>query len=145
MQLYHNVLLLSQCMRFVNDRWSNFIMMPCFVFSAFIYSLFQDRFISINLFLVIFFCRTMIYFTEWFLFGVQHLVILFDRNQSKEDGLSFLVEKSWVGHFANHWPRLKHNSILPKLSVEISLLWKKHMGFTLFYPYWALNFDRALS
>ncbi|XP_008442010.1 uncharacterized protein LOC103486002 [Cucumis melo] len=65
--------------------------------------------------------RTMIYFTERFLFGVRHLVVFYDRNQLREDGLSLLVEKPWTGSFADHWPRLDNSSILPRLSVEIPL------------------------
>ena len=63
----------------------------------------------------------MVYFTEQFLSGVRHLVILSDRNQPREDGLSLIVEKPWVGAFADHWPRLDNNSVLPRLSVEIPL------------------------
>ena len=63
----------------------------------------------------------MIYFTERFLFGVRHLVVFYDRNQLREDGLSLLVEKPWTGSFADHWPRLDNSSILPRLSVEIPL------------------------
>ncbi|TYK06200.1 hypothetical protein E5676_scaffold287G00580 [Cucumis melo var. makuwa] len=64
---------------------------------------------------------TMVYFTERFLSGVRHLVILSDRNQPREDGLSLIVEKPWAGAFADHWPRLDNNSVLPRLSVEIPL------------------------
>ncbi|TYK06377.1 hypothetical protein E5676_scaffold163G00690 [Cucumis melo var. makuwa] len=63
----------------------------------------------------------MVYFTERFLSGVRHLVILSDRNQPREDGLSLLVEKPWAGAVADYWPRLDNNSILPRLSVEIPL------------------------
>ncbi|KAA0052363.1 hypothetical protein E6C27_scaffold207G002060 [Cucumis melo var. makuwa] len=63
----------------------------------------------------------MVYFTERFLSGVRHLVILSDRNQPREDGLSLIVEKPWAGAFANHWPRLDNNSVLPRLSVEVHL------------------------
>uniref|UniRef100_A0A9I9E2G3 Aminotransferase-like plant mobile domain-containing protein n=1 Tax=Cucumis melo TaxID=3656 RepID=A0A9I9E2G3_CUCME len=63
----------------------------------------------------------MVYFTERFLSGVRHLVILSDRNQPREDGLSLIVEKPWAGAFADHWPRLDNNSVLPRLSVEIPL------------------------
>ncbi|TYK02510.1 putative mitochondrial protein [Cucumis melo var. makuwa] len=45
----------------------------------------------------------MVYFTERFLSRVQHLVVFFDRNQPREDGLSLLVEKPWAGSFADHW------------------------------------------
>ncbi|TYK00336.1 hypothetical protein E5676_scaffold1923G00140 [Cucumis melo var. makuwa] len=64
---------------------------------------------------------TMVYFTERFLSGVRHLVILSDRNQPKEDGLSLIVEKPWAGAFVDHWPRLTNNSVLPRLSVEVPL------------------------
>ncbi|TYK04516.1 putative mitochondrial protein [Cucumis melo var. makuwa] len=64
---------------------------------------------------------TMVYFTERFLSGVRHLIILSDRNQPREDGLSLIVEKSWAGAFADHWPHLDNNSVLPRLSVEIPL------------------------
>ncbi|KAA0050427.1 uncharacterized protein E6C27_scaffold175G00150 [Cucumis melo var. makuwa] len=47
----------------------------------------RPRYQHTNLLLVILFCRTMVYFTERFLSGVQHLVVSFDRNQLKEDGL----------------------------------------------------------
>ncbi|TYK19639.1 hypothetical protein E5676_scaffold242G00260 [Cucumis melo var. makuwa] len=63
----------------------------------------------------------MVYFTERFLSGVRHLVILSDRNQPREDGLSLIVEKLWAGAFADHWPRLDNNSVLPRLSVEVPL------------------------
>ena len=63
----------------------------------------------------------MVYFTERFLSGVRHLVILSDRNQPREDGLSLIVEKPWAGAFADHWPRLDNNSVLPRLSVEVPL------------------------
>uniref|UniRef100_A0A9I9D7C3 Mitochondrial protein n=1 Tax=Cucumis melo TaxID=3656 RepID=A0A9I9D7C3_CUCME len=63
----------------------------------------------------------MVYFTERFLSGVRHLVILSDRNQPKEDGLSLIVEKPWADAFADHWPRLDNNSVLSRLSVEIPL------------------------
>ncbi|KAA0034815.1 hypothetical protein E6C27_scaffold213G00490 [Cucumis melo var. makuwa] len=45
---------------------------------------------------------TMVYFTERFLSGVRHL-------------------KPWAGAFADHWPRLDNNSVLPRLSVEVPL------------------------
>ncbi|KAA0046555.1 hypothetical protein E5676_scaffold403G00180 [Cucumis melo var. makuwa] len=63
----------------------------------------------------------MVYFTERFLSGVRHLVILSDRNQPREDGLNLIVEKPWAGAFADHWPRLNNNSVLPRLSVELPL------------------------
>ncbi|KAA0054833.1 uncharacterized protein E5676_scaffold1142G00420 [Cucumis melo var. makuwa] len=53
--------------------------------------------------------------------GVRRLIVFPDRKQPREDGLSLLVEKPWAGSFANHWPRLDNNSILPRLSVEIPL------------------------
>uniref|UniRef100_A0A9I9CKS9 Mitochondrial protein n=1 Tax=Cucumis melo TaxID=3656 RepID=A0A9I9CKS9_CUCME len=61
----------------------------------------------------------MVYFTERFLSRVRHLVVLSNRNQPREHGLSLLVEKPWAGYFADHWPRLDNNSILPRLSMEI--------------------------
>ncbi|KAA0060611.1 hypothetical protein E6C27_scaffold22G004890 [Cucumis melo var. makuwa] len=64
---------------------------------------------------------TMVYFTERFLSGVRHLVILSDRNQLREDGLSLIVEKPWAGAFADHWSRLDNNSVLPRLFVEVPL------------------------
>ncbi|KAA0056788.1 putative mitochondrial protein [Cucumis melo var. makuwa] len=63
----------------------------------------------------------MVYFTERFLSGVRHLVVSSSRNQPREDELNFLVEKPWTGPFANRWPRLNNNLILPRLSVEIPL------------------------
>ncbi|KAA0058006.1 uncharacterized protein E6C27_scaffold274G003110 [Cucumis melo var. makuwa] len=65
--------------------------------------------------------RTMVYFTERFLSGVRHLIILYNKNQPREDGLSLIVEKPWAAAFADHWPRLDNNSVLPRLSVEIPL------------------------
>ncbi|KAA0059890.1 putative mitochondrial protein [Cucumis melo var. makuwa] len=139
MQLYHDVLLIRQHLGFVRDRQCNSIMtLCCFlgflrdrrcnsimtplsVHFAFIYSLFQDHVISTNLLLVILFCRTMVYFIERFLSRVRHLVVYFDRNQPREDGLSLLMEKPWAGSFADHWSRLDNNSILPRFSVEIPL------------------------
>ena len=105
--------------------------MPCFVYFAFTYSLFQDHVISINLLLVIFFCRTMVYFTERFLSGVRHLVILSDRNQPRETGLSLLVEKPCADPFVDHWPRLDNNLIFLRLFVEIPLIEEK--------PAWVLQ------
>ncbi|KAA0060432.1 putative mitochondrial protein [Cucumis melo var. makuwa] len=67
----------------------------------------------------------MVYFTERFLSGVQHLVVSFYRNQPREDKLNFLVEKPWIGSFADRWPRLDNNLILPRLSVEIPLFVRK--------------------
>ncbi|KAA0066963.1 putative mitochondrial protein [Cucumis melo var. makuwa] len=64
---------------------------------------------------------TMVYFTERFLSGVRHLAILYDRNQPREDGLILIVEKPWAGAFADHWPHLDNNSVLPRLFVEIPL------------------------
>ncbi|TYK08186.1 hypothetical protein E5676_scaffold886G00810 [Cucumis melo var. makuwa] len=118
MQLYHDALLLLQRLGFVRDRRCNSIMTPyCFLDA-------WERFLS----------------------GVRYLVILYDRNQSKEDGLSLIVEKPWAGAFADHWPRLDNNSVLPRLSVEICLFEGKSA--------WVLqssihneapNFDRALT
>uniref|UniRef100_A0A9I9DIK3 Mitochondrial protein n=1 Tax=Cucumis melo TaxID=3656 RepID=A0A9I9DIK3_CUCME len=68
----------------------------------------------------------MVYFAERFLSGVRHLVILSDRNQPRETGLSLLVEKPCADPFVDHWPRLDNNSILPKLSVEIPLSEEKN-------------------
>ena len=63
----------------------------------------------------------MVYFTERFVNGNRHLVILSNKNQPREYGLSLLVEKRWAGPFADCWPRLDNNSILLKLSVKIPL------------------------
>ncbi|KAA0055865.1 uncharacterized protein E5676_scaffold943G00610 [Cucumis melo var. makuwa] len=147
MQLYHEALLIRQLLWFVHDRRCNSIMTPCcFVYFAFIYSLFQDNVIGTNLLLVIYFCRTMVYFTERFLSRVRHLVILSDRNQPREDGLSLLVEKPCAGSFAYHWPRLDNNLILPRLSVEIPLSEGKN-AWILQYSIHneASNSDRALT
>ncbi|TYK05702.1 putative mitochondrial protein [Cucumis melo var. makuwa] len=51
---------------------------------------------------------------------LYHDVLLLPR-RPREDGLSLLVEKPWPGAFADHWPRLDNNSVLPRLSVEIPL------------------------
>ncbi|KAA0031667.1 putative mitochondrial protein [Cucumis melo var. makuwa] len=67
----------------------------------------------------------MVYFTKRFLSGVRHLVVSSDRNQPREDELNFLVEKPWTGSFANRWPCLDNNLILPRLSVEIPLSMEK--------------------
>ncbi|KAA0043323.1 hypothetical protein E6C27_scaffold110G002340 [Cucumis melo var. makuwa] len=42
-------------------------------------------------------------------------------NQPREDRLSLIVEKPLAGAFADHWPRLDNNSVLPRLSVEVPL------------------------
>uniref|UniRef100_A0A9I9EIL0 Uncharacterized protein n=1 Tax=Cucumis melo TaxID=3656 RepID=A0A9I9EIL0_CUCME len=63
----------------------------------------------------------MVYFIERFLSEVRHLVVLSNRNQPRDDGLSLLVEKPWAGSFADYWPCLDNNSIFPRLYVEIPL------------------------
>ena len=63
----------------------------------------------------------MVYFTKQLVNENRHLVILSNKNQPREGGLSLLVEKSWPDPFADHWPRLDNSSILLKLSMEISL------------------------
>ncbi|TYK04205.1 putative mitochondrial protein [Cucumis melo var. makuwa] len=45
----------------------------------------------------------------------------FLRNQPREGELNFVVKKPWTGSFADHWPRLDNNLILPRLSVKIPL------------------------
>ncbi|KAA0059873.1 putative mitochondrial protein [Cucumis melo var. makuwa] len=80
-------------------------MMSCFVYFAFMYSLFQDDIISTNLLLVIYFCRTMVYIIERFLSSVRHLVILSERNQLREDGLSLLVLQSSIHNEAPNFDR----------------------------------------
>ena len=68
----------------------------------------------------------MVYFIEWFLSRIRHRIILSDRNQPRDDGLSLLMKKPWVGPFANHWPSLDNNSILFRLSMEIPLFERKN-------------------
>lgn len=68
-----------------------------------------------------FFCKTMIYFTKWFLSRNKHLVLLSDKNQPRD----VLVEKPLGGFFTDYWPSLDNSSILLTLSVETPLSQKK--------------------
>ncbi|KAA0054197.1 putative mitochondrial protein [Cucumis melo var. makuwa] len=102
-------------LEFVHDRRCNSIMTPCF-FLGFVH----DRQCN-SIMMSYCFLRTIVYFTERFLSGVRHLVVLSDRNQPREDGLSLFVEKPWTDFIGDHCSHLDNNSILPRLSVEILL------------------------
>lgn len=63
----------------------------------------------------------MVHFTEHILSGKMHLVILTDRDQSIKNELSFLMQGSLAGSFANFWSNLDNNMILSDLSAQVPL------------------------
>ncbi|TYJ96624.1 putative mitochondrial protein [Cucumis melo var. makuwa] len=125
---------------FVHDKRCNSIMSPSY-FLVFVHDKRCNSIITPSCLLGI-----MVYFTKRLLSGVRHLVVFSDKNQPREDGLSFLVEKPWAGSFADHWPRLYNNSILHRLSVELSLSeGKTSLVLQSSIHNEAPNFDRALT
>ena len=61
----------------------------------------------------------MVYFAEHVSSGKAQLVILVERHQPIQSGLTFTVEAPLTGFFSDVWPGLDDDMILPELSVEV--------------------------